>query len=947
MVAALLVAAATLAATTTGSATPPPGVTDRLSVTTAGVGSPDAPSIAATLSADSRYVAFQSRADLSAHGKPGDNDDWQIYLRDLADGKTSRVGTAGGEAPTISGDGSLVGYTVTDSADAAQLEVVDRNTGDAHQITDTNSDLPDQRSLPCTTAAPATGATDSHCGAQLSTDGTAIAYPARLSPVSPEVAVASSHITTSVAGRAPKTTAPVPVVDFGGPADPRVSLLESVTITGRNGVDPRFRAVAVSGDPGFTMVTSDCSLGTSCSVELAYTGQCAADSPLTVAHGTLTTGSDIPSGETAIPLFAECLGPTTSKARPPVGIGIGVGIQVWGHQAAECRPTIPPGLVAREATSDGADPADREVSHADPVPVGRSSLTAVRVTAGDGGALRFFGPGSCAVQLVQPPKSQQLSGAPAPCVQQAHLNSRQTCIAYLLITPGDVAAYSVSLDAAGVISHVTVTGVRDVVVERRDPSGHGDFGATAPTVVSVDGHGAALNGSQPSISADGRYVAFTAGRSVYLRDITAGDTVTIPPPRASDSLATPSLDGAGDRLAVADTTNGQVYLHDRAAGRTLLVSSAAGLTVPAAGASAGPALSGDGTTMAFSSAAGDLVAGGSGGVNVFLRYIDKTDQLGDTDDVSNAAGPESELDLAAPTVDSTGRRVAFATSAALESTDDNNTYDLYSRETFSRLTSDPTSLDFGTVPVGSSGGPETVTIRNNGVGPATLSTPTGEGGFHITDDGCNGATLHQGQSCTFSVVFTPVGTGPEHSGVTIETSDSDDGPPFIVSVTGTGTVIGTPPPTGSSSTPIRSAGPSPTLSASTSPTSAPSSSPSSTGPPASTVPSPTTTGQNPPALTPGLRLTPPVGTPGGAVFATGTGFPAGVAVLLSWQPGLGSFSVRADNRGRFQLSIPIFPHDRLGERVLVAEFPGGRTALSPTFLVVPAPAQPPGFHGRS
>lgn len=172
----------------------------------------------------------------------------------------------------------------------------------------------------------------------------------------------------------------------------------------------------------------------------------------------------------------------------------------------------------------------------------------------------------------------------------------------------------------------------------------------APTValVSVDASGGDADGpsAAPSISDDGRYVAFASD---------AGDLVP------------------GDGNGVRD-----VFVRDRATGTTRRVSVAAA-GGDADGPSGQPAISGDGRFVAFTSAATDLVTGdGNGAADVFLRDL----VAGTTVRVSvdraggDAAGPSRD-----PAVDDHGTVVAFASEAAdVVGRDGNGLADVFVRD---------------------------------------------------------------------------------------------------------------------------------------------------------------------------------------------------------------------------------------------------------------------------
>ena len=121
---------------------------------------------------------------------------------------------------------------------------------------------------------------------------------------------------------------------------------------------------------------------------------------------------------------------------------------------------------------------------------------------------------------------------------------------------------------------------------------------------------AAAHASAPSLGADGRTIAFQQGRYVYVRDLDTGTTT-----RAAG--AQPSLSGDGTRLAY--TSRGAVYLLELATGKRQLISVDrwGGRNDRPAGH---PSVNADGTVVAFESASPDLVRGDTNGVSdVFLR----------------------------------------------------------------------------------------------------------------------------------------------------------------------------------------------------------------------------------------------------------------------------------------------------------------------------------------
>jgi Tol biopolymer transport system component len=106
-------------------------------------------------------------------------------------------------------------------------------------------------------------------------------------------------------------------------------------------------------------------------------------------------------------------------------------------------------------------------------------------------------------------------------------------------------------------------------------------------------------------------IAYTQGARVVVRDLRSGASVAVALPGAA--LSEPSLSADGKRVAFtargAGDGNTSVYVRDLATGATLLVSRASGAAgPPAMGASSHPSLSADGQRVAFTSDAWNLSA---------------------------------------------------------------------------------------------------------------------------------------------------------------------------------------------------------------------------------------------------------------------------------------------------------------------------------------------------
>jgi Tol biopolymer transport system component len=164
--------------------------------------------------------------------------------------------------------------------------------------------------------------------------------------------------------------------------------------------------------------------------------------------------------------------------------------------------------------------------------------------------------------------------------------------------------------------------------------------------VSVDSAGAEGGGPSfhPSISADGRYVAFDSD---------------------ADLVATDS----GDYY--------DIFVHDRQTGETIRASVDAGGN-ESNGHSTFPSISADGRYVAFESFATDLVPGGTNGNgHIFVHDL----QTGITTLVSvDSNGIQGNGDCSAPSISSDGKFVAFESEAELVADDNGIFSDIFVHE---------------------------------------------------------------------------------------------------------------------------------------------------------------------------------------------------------------------------------------------------------------------------
>jgi hypothetical protein len=101
------------------------------------------------------------------------------------------------------------------------------------------------------------------------------------------------------------------------------------------------------------------------------------------------------------------------------------------------------------------------------------------------------------------------------------------------------------------------------------------------------------------------------------------------------------------------------------------------------------------------------------------------------------------------------------------------------------VSASPTALDFGSQTTGTTSGPQTVTVSNNGSTAEAVTSVTITGDFSQTNT-C-GTSIAAGGSCTVTVKFSPTATGARSGTLTINTDVSGA---TAVALSGTGTAPG-------------------------------------------------------------------------------------------------------------------------------------------------------------
>jgi uncharacterized repeat protein (TIGR01451 family)/uncharacterized repeat protein (TIGR02543 family) len=229
--------------------------------------------------------------------------------------------------------------------------------------------------------------------------------------------------------------------------------------------------------------------------------------------------------------------------------------------------------------------------------------------------------------------------------------------------------------------------------------------AAGPVRVSVSSSGEEGNGhsSAASLSADGRFVAFCSSATnlvtgdengkydVFVHDLLLGTTervsISSGNREANGDSYKPSISSDGRYVAfhsaasnlVENDANLQydVFIHDRQTGATLRAS--VGMNgVESNGMSAQPSISDDGRYVAFPSEATNLVIGDT---NFFMDIFVYDVQTSTTELISvDSGGAQANGDSAAPSISADGMHVVFYSQANLAAADTNGFIDIYTHD---------------------------------------------------------------------------------------------------------------------------------------------------------------------------------------------------------------------------------------------------------------------------
>ncbi len=336
-----------------------------------------------------------------------------------------------------------------------------------------------------------------------------------------------------------------------------------------------------------------------------------------------------------------------------------------------------------------------------------------------------------------------------------------------------------------------------------------DSGGASPQAVSLSGTGYS-NGTGPAVTFNPTSLSFgnqnyktkSAVMKVTLTN-TGGATLDItsitPSSNYSDTTTCLSTLAAGQSCTISvsftptvvGTDNGSVTVVDNASNSPQSVS----LTGTGVGAQA--VLSP--TTLTFgvqvdgtTSTAQTATLTNQGNASLTITSITAPANFTQTNDCESslAAGASCAIDVSfAPT----GKGLLNGSVVVSDNSAGSPSQKVSVSGTGTQMYVTPSSLNFGTINIGSSSSPQTVSVTNEGTTSVSITgvsvTGTNSGDFVKTNN-C-GSTLGAGATCTVIVTFTPAGSGNRTA--TLNINDAGGASPQTVALSGTGNPSGTGP----------------------------------------------------------------------------------------------------------------------------------------------------------
>jgi hypothetical protein len=279
------------------------------------------------------------------------------------------------------------------------------------------------------------------------------------------------------------------------------------------------------------------------------------------------------------------------------------------------------------------------------------------------------------------------------------------------------------------------------------------------------------------IAVDGQFVAPAATASVVYGWVRGAPDTTIMSGRPNGSVpagavtvaSDPSISADGRLVAYSFYDGGrqQVMLEDRIAGTVRPISGLPGSPVDSFGASlwgSSPDITPDGTQVAYSAEYQEATT--------TVYVVRSTSGTFDTAayELVSIGADGSRADAGDPSISSTGRDVGFVSDDGDALSGDAgfpDGFDVWMQERPPALTGS-SALDFGALTIGTSSGSQLATITNDSNVIVPVDTVVAPGGpFSITADACSGAVLQPAASCTVGIAFTPGAAGPADAALVV------------------------------------------------------------------------------------------------------------------------------------------------------------------------------------
>ena len=267
------------------------------------------------------------------------------------------------------------------------------------------------------------------------------------------------------------------------------------------------------------------------------------------------------------------------------------------------------------------------------------------------------------------------------------------------------------------LAAVLVTATTVAPLAGRSAATPADACGTYRISLASDGTQADQHSDTPSVSSDGRQVAFVSRATnlsatdneltadVFVHDRQTGATtlVSVAPDGTAMAVDSSSPRISEDGLAVAFVAGSQVWVRNLVSTATELVS-ADPMGNPGAGESRAPALSNNGVFVTFSSDASNLVVGDTNGfTDVFLRDLvtDSTTIVSTALGGGIADGPSGD-----PSITASGHLIAFSSSATnIIAADTNSAADVFVRDRLTGVATLESRASDGALANGHSGSP--------------------------------------------------------------------------------------------------------------------------------------------------------------------------------------------------------------------------------------------------